>query len=78
MFVLFLASKIPYPDVEPIDHQHLEATEDLTVHLLTLEEVKQLLMNNEIMQALNVAPLWRYMAEQKGLLFCGTSKTNDY
>ena len=25
-------------DVELIDHQHLEATEDLSVHLLTLEE----------------------------------------
>ena len=29
-------------DVELIDHQHLEATEDLSVHLLTLEEVKRL------------------------------------
>lgn len=28
-------------DVEPIDHQHLEDTEDLSVHLLTFEEVKQ-------------------------------------
>ena len=32
-------------DVEPIDHQHLEDTEDLSVHLLTFEEVKQLLEN---------------------------------
>ena len=45
-----------------IDHQHLEATEDLSVHLLTLEEVKRLLDNNEIMQALNAAPLWKYIA----------------
>lgn len=37
-------------NVEPIDHQHLEDTEDLSVHLLTFEEVKQLLENNEIMQ----------------------------
>ena len=43
-------------DVEPIDHQHLEDTEDLSVHLLTFEEVKQLLENNEIMQSLNAAP----------------------
>ena len=49
-------------DVELIDHQHLEATEDLSVHLLTLEEVKRLLDNNEIMQALNAAPLWKYIA----------------
>ena len=50
-------------DVEPIDHQHLEDTEDLSVHLLTFEEVKQLLENNEIMQSLNTAPLWKYVAE---------------
>ena len=49
-------------DVELIDHQHLEATEDLTVHLLSLDEVKQLLLNNEIMQSLNAAPLWKYIA----------------
>ena len=48
--------------LERIDHQHLEATEDLSVHLLTLEEVKRLLDNNEIMQALNAAPLWKYIA----------------
>ena len=47
-------------DVELIDHQHLEATEDITVHLLTLEEVRSLLDKNEIMQALNAAPLWKY------------------
>ena len=50
-------------NVEPIDHQHLEDTEDLSVHLLTFEEVKQLLENNEIMQSLNTAPLWKYVAE---------------
>lgn len=50
-------------DVEPIDSQHLEATEDLTVHLLTLEEVKQLLIDGDIAQALHAAPLWKYMAE---------------
>ena len=38
-------------------------TEDLSVHLLTFEEVKQLLENNEIMQSLNAAPLWKYVAE---------------
>ena len=47
---------------QPIDHQHLEDTEDLSVHLLTFEEVKQLLENNEIMQSLNAAPLWKYVA----------------
>ena len=36
--------------------------EDITVHLLTLEEVRSLLDKNEIMQALNAAPLWKYIA----------------
>lgn len=49
-------------DVEPIDHQHLEATEDISIHLFTREEVRKLLNDNEIMQALNAAPLWKYMA----------------
>ena len=53
-------------NVEPIDHQHLEDTEDLSVHLLTFEEVKQLLENNEIMQSLNAAPygnMWLNMRQ---------------
>ena len=52
-------------DVELISSQHLEDTEDLTVHLFTLEEVKQLLLDNEIIQSLHAAPLWKYMAEQR-------------
>lgn len=48
--------------MEPVAPQHLEDTEDLTVHLLTLDEVKRLLQNNEILQALHAAPLWKYVA----------------
>ena len=47
-------------DVEPVDTQHLEATEDLTVHLLTVDEVRQLLMDDEVKQSLMAAPLWKY------------------
>lgn len=53
-------------DVEQISTQHLETTEDLTVHLLSLEEVKQLLLHDEIKQALMVAPLWKYIALHTG------------
>lgn len=49
-------------NVEPVDVQHLEDTEVLTVHLLTLDEVKQLLQDNAVLQALHAAPLWKYMA----------------
>lgn len=49
-------------DVEQISTQHLEETEDLSVHLLTEEEVKALLMNDEVRQSLMAAPLWKYFA----------------
>ncbi len=52
--------------VKKISEQHLEDTESLSVHLLTLAEVKELLQKGEIKQALMAAPLWKYIAE-KGL-----------
>lgn len=51
-------------DVEPVTSQHLEATEDLTVHLLRLNEVKELLNADKIRQALHAAPLWKYLASK--------------
>ena len=51
----FLAS-----GVEKIDQQHLDDSEELSVHLMTKEEVKELLDRNEIIQSLMVAPLLRY------------------
>lgn len=52
--------------VEPLTAQHLDATEDIRVHLLTANEVSELLRTNRIRQALMAAPLWKYAAE-KGL-----------
>ena len=52
-------------DVERLSDQHLEATEDLSVHLLTLQQVKDLLQEDAIKQALMAAPLWKYIAENK-------------
>lgn len=49
-------------DVEPIGKQHLDETEELSVHLLSLDEMKEVLRNNEVMQGVQAAPLWRYMA----------------
>jgi len=51
--------------VEKMMERHLEPTEDLTVHLLSLDEVKTLLREDAIKQALHAAPLWKYMAENK-------------
>ncbi len=51
--------------VEPVSDRHLDVTEDLSVHLLSLDEVRDLLKSGAIEQALHAAPLWRYMAENK-------------
>jgi len=49
-------------EVEQIDTQHLEPTEDLEVIKLNLSEVKQLLLDDCIKQSMHAAPLWKYMA----------------
>ena len=51
--------------VERMSTQHLEATEDITVHLLSEAEVRALLENDEIRQALMAAPLWKYFASKE-------------
>ena len=45
--------------VEPLGEQRLDPTEDLRVHLLTREEVLELLRTDRIRQALMAAPLFR-------------------
>ena len=50
--------------VEKVSEPHLDATEDLSVHLLTREVVCQLLRNNEMVQSLMVAPLLKYLASE--------------
>lgn len=52
-------------DVEPISTQHLKPTEDISIHLLTIEEIRTLLVSDQIRQALMAAPLWKYFAENK-------------
>ena len=49
--------------VERITGQHLEDTEDLSMHLLTKKEVKRLLQTDEVRQSLMAAPLWKYFAK---------------
>ena len=44
------------------DYGEKRATEDITMHLLTEAEVKELLVNDEIRQALMAAPLWKYFS----------------
>ncbi len=50
-------------DVELLAPQHLDETEDMTVHLFTRDELLQLLRACEMKQSLMVAPLWQFFAE---------------
>ncbi len=56
-------------DVEKIQEQNLDETEELSVHLLSLEDVKRLLLSNEIKQSLMAAPLWKFIAENNALSY---------
>ena len=46
------------------EEQHLDRTEDLQVCLLTRADVLDMMMSDQVKQALMAAPLWRYFAEQ--------------
>lgn len=51
--------------VEHVGEQHLDATEELTYHVMTQEEVLGMLQRGEIVQALMAAPLWKYFYDRK-------------
>ncbi len=55
-------------DVERVSEQRLDATEDLDVYLFSEQEVRALLSDDQIKQALHAAPLWRYFAEHPSQL----------
>ena len=42
--------------------QHLDETEDIAVRLLPADEVKVMLLSDEMKQSLMAAPLWKYFA----------------
>ena len=48
--------------VKKTSNQHLDETEDIDVFLCPKEEVKQMLLRGEFIQALMVAPLWKYFS----------------
>ena len=50
--------------VKKISEPHLDATEELEVHLLSREEVKELLNTNQFVQSLMAAPLWKYFSNE--------------
>lgn len=50
--------------VEKVSGQHLDATEDIDVYLLSQDEVRGLLAGNQILQALMAAPLWKFFYDK--------------
>ena len=48
--------------VERLDTQHLEATEDISVHLLSRRQVRDILIADTMRQSLMLAPLWKLFA----------------
>lgn len=50
--------------VERLGDQHLDPTEDLRIHLVTADELYELLCAGDIRQALMAAPLWRYFHDR--------------
>lgn len=50
--------------VRRVETQHQEETEDIHVHLMTKEDVKELVMSGAIKQALHAAPLLKYFLLQ--------------
>lgn len=49
--------------VEKKREQHQEATEDIGVHVFDQAQVREMLDDGEIIQALHAAPLWKWFCE---------------
>jgi len=49
--------------VRKVSEQTLEITENIDVLLMSFQEVKSLLESNQIIEGIQQAPLWRYIAE---------------
>lgn len=49
--------------VRKIADQNLDKTEEMSVHLMTKNDVRSLLETNQIRQSLHAAALWKYFAE---------------
>ena len=54
--------------VRQVSGQHLDATEDIHVFLCPQDEVLRMLRQGEFLQAMMIAPLWRYFTEYTDLL----------
>jgi 8-oxo-dGTP pyrophosphatase MutT (NUDIX family) len=53
-------------DVAPLGRAQPEATEDLRVHLVPVAQVSEIIDQADMVQALHVAPLLRYLLRRRG------------
>lgn len=51
-------------NVERIQEPNQEKTEDIQIHLLIEQELKQIMLDGRIAEAVMLAPLWRYFANK--------------
>jgi 8-oxo-dGTP pyrophosphatase MutT (NUDIX family) len=51
--------------VEKTINPKLEATEDIQTHLVTIDEIKAMLVDGRVVEGVMQAPLWRYLMENK-------------
>ena len=51
--------------VKKVSSQKLDRTEDISIVLMDTAQVRTLLVEDEIKQALMAAPLWKYFALEK-------------
>ncbi len=50
--------------VEEIGKQELDATEEISVHLVTLDELRSIVLDGRMMQSLHAAPILKYLLTQ--------------
>ena len=50
--------------VDKISNQELDATEDISVHLVTLDELRSIVLDGGMIQALHAAPILKYLLTQ--------------
>ena len=51
-------------DVDRIQNPKPEQTEEIKIHLLTEQQLKQIMLDGRIAEAVMLAPLWRYFANK--------------
>ncbi len=63
--------------VERLGDQRLDRTEDIDVVLLSREQVLEMMMRDQLKQALMLAPLWRYFAIEDKTTIQEIANTNN-